>query len=71
MFEFGKFYCLGTFTIEMTKKTEGEFFPRLDMLNELLKPQRQTAQKLIEEVAGDGSGDVEGKRSFTLFIIGV
>lgn len=57
---FNKFFLMfsGTFTIDMPKKTKGELFPRLDMLNELLKPQRQTAQKLIEEIV-DENGDAD------------
>ncbi|KAI6238123.1 Protein SHQ1-like protein [Aphelenchoides fujianensis] len=37
----------GTFTIEMLKRTKGEFFPRLEMLSELIKPQRPSAAKLV------------------------
>ncbi|CAK5099063.1 unnamed protein product [Meloidogyne enterolobii] len=40
----------GEFTICMPKKSKGEFFPRLEMLSELIKPQQQlpTAKSPIE-----------------------
>lgn len=37
----------------MPKRNKGEVFPQLDMLSELLKPQRSTGQKLIEELDND------------------
>ncbi|KAI6206774.1 Protein SHQ1-like protein [Aphelenchoides besseyi] len=40
----------GTFTIQMLKQKKDETFPNLDMLSELIKPQRPTAGKLVEEI---------------------
>ncbi|KJH42428.1 Kae1-associated kinase Bud32 [Dictyocaulus viviparus] len=48
---------LGEFTIHVPKKNVGEDFPHLDMITELLNPQRNfTARKLVEEIS-----DEEGK----------
>jgi len=49
----------GTFTVEMPKKVKGEFFPRLDMLSELLKPQRPSTQKPVEEIEENDDQDDE------------
>ncbi|KAI6180947.1 Protein SHQ1-like protein [Aphelenchoides besseyi] len=40
----------GTFTIQMPKQRTDETFPNLDMLSELIKPQRPAAGKLVEEI---------------------
>ncbi|KAI6175340.1 Protein SHQ1-like protein [Aphelenchoides bicaudatus] len=49
----------GTFTIQMPKRNKGEQFPRLDMLSELLKPQRPSGQKAVEELDESGEHDDE------------
>uniref|UniRef100_A0A914ELW4 Protein SHQ1 homolog n=1 Tax=Acrobeloides nanus TaxID=290746 RepID=A0A914ELW4_9BILA len=41
---------LGIFTIHVPKKNKGEHFPNLDMLSELIKPQRVSAERLISEL---------------------
>ncbi|ETN70850.1 hypothetical protein NECAME_14499 [Necator americanus] len=51
---------LGEFTVRVPKKNPGENFPGLDMITELLNPQRKiSAQKLVEEIVDDADEDVE------------
>lgn len=45
---------LGEFTVRVPKKNHGENFPGLDMITELLNPQRKvSAQQLVEEFVED------------------
>ncbi|VDK70996.1 unnamed protein product [Cylicostephanus goldi] len=44
----------GEFTVNVPKKNVGENFPNLDMITELLNPQKKiSAKQLVEEVADD------------------
>ncbi|KAJ1367568.1 hypothetical protein KIN20_028506 [Parelaphostrongylus tenuis] len=52
---------LGEFTVHVPKRHVGEDFPRLDMITELLNPQKLlTAKQLVEEVENDE--DTEGEQ---------
>ncbi|MFH4976779.1 hypothetical protein AB6A40_003488 [Gnathostoma spinigerum] len=48
----------GTFLVKVPKKTKGEQFVNLDMINELLKPTSVSASKLVEEVDGENRDDL-------------
>ncbi|PIO68976.1 hypothetical protein TELCIR_09216 [Teladorsagia circumcincta] len=53
----------GEFTVRVPKKNVGENFPGLDMITELLNPQKKvSAQQLVEEIR-DSDGDEEGQLS--------
>uniref|UniRef100_A0A158P8E2 Protein SHQ1 homolog n=1 Tax=Angiostrongylus cantonensis TaxID=6313 RepID=A0A158P8E2_ANGCA len=55
--------ALGEFTVHVPKRHVGENFPRLDMITELLNPQKKlTAKQLVEEIGDDA--DNEGTRYF-------
>ncbi|VDN43981.1 unnamed protein product, partial [Gongylonema pulchrum] len=47
----------GSFTFIALKKNKGEFFPNLDLINELLKPSEVHAKRLVEEVGENDSDD--------------
>ncbi|KHN78421.1 Protein SHQ1 -like protein [Toxocara canis] len=50
----------GTFMIKVPKKTKGEHFTNLDMITELLRPQKKpTAERPVEEVNGDADEENE------------
>lgn len=53
----------GVFTIVVPKLNKGEVFEDLDMISELLRPQKPpTAQRLVEEIGEQGgSGDEDGR----------
>ncbi|KAK5983419.1 CS domain-containing protein [Trichostrongylus colubriformis] len=54
---------LGEFTVRVPKRNVGENFPGLDMITELLNPQKKiSAQKMVEEIRGtdDEEEDVDG-----------
>ncbi|CAJ0952291.1 unnamed protein product, partial [Mesorhabditis belari] len=59
----------GIFTICVPKKIKGEHFPGLDMVTELLRPQREkpTAEPLVQEVSGGinerGDEEIESEDS--------
>ncbi|EFO25937.1 hypothetical protein LOAG_02546 [Loa loa] len=46
----------GSFTFKALKRNVGEFFPNLDLVNQLLKPSDIHAKRLVEET--DESGDI-------------
>lgn len=49
----------------MPKKNKGEYFPNLEMLSELLKPQSQqlSSGRLIEELNPTGEEDSDGEET--------
>ncbi|VDK56002.1 unnamed protein product [Anisakis simplex] len=48
----------GCFMVKVPKKTKGEHFENLDMITELLRPQKKlTAEKPVEEIANDGGDE--------------
>ncbi|KAL6739604.1 hypothetical protein Aduo_013038 [Ancylostoma duodenale] len=56
---------LGEFTVRVPKKNHGENFPGLDMITELLNPQRKiSAQQLVEEIVDDPDEDVEDDNEY-------
>lgn len=47
---------LGIFTITVPKMVQGEYFEDLDMITELLRPQKPpTCEKVVEELEDDGN----------------
>lgn len=58
---------LGNFVVKVPKKTKGEHFKNLDMITELLRPQkRPTAEHLVEEI-DDTDADDGGIIIFQMF----
>ncbi|VDM59917.1 unnamed protein product [Angiostrongylus costaricensis] len=60
---------LGEFTVCVPKRHVGENFPRLDMITELLNPQKKlTAKQLVEEIGDNEDSEVEDEDDSRYFV---
>ncbi|KAE9421019.1 hypothetical protein Angca_002176 [Angiostrongylus cantonensis] len=61
--------ALGEFTVHVPKRHVGENFPRLDMITELLNPQKKlTAKQLVEEIGDDANNEAEDEDDSRYFV---